>query len=79
MSQHLARPFERHSTCYLQNSHYSRNKNKAVAFDCIVPSSCRINGVCVEDRVVPEIEIPVPAVSVFCFAANRVVMAVLVT
>ena len=33
-------------------------------------------GVCVEDMVAPEMAIPVPAVSVFCFAPRKVVRAV---
>jgi hypothetical protein len=51
-------------------------KIKVVAPLCVVPSSCRVTGMCVEDMVAPEMAIPVPAVSVFCFAPRKVVRAV---
>ena len=51
-------------------------KFNVVAPLCVVPSSCRMMGVCVEDMVAPEMAIPVPAVSVFCFAPREIVRAV---
>ena len=47
-------------------------KFSVVAPVCVVPSSCKMMGVWVEEMAVPVIEIPVPAVNVFCLAARRV-------
>ena len=51
-------------------------KFNVVAPLVVVPSSCRMMGACVEDMEAPEMAIPVPAVSVFCFALRKDVRAV---
>ena len=53
-------------------------KFNVVAPACVVPSNCRVRGVWVELMVDPAIEIPVPAVNVFCLAAGTVFMTAVV-
>ena len=47
-------------------------KFNVVAPVCVVPSSCKLMGGWVEEMVALAIEIPVPAVNVFCLVASRV-------
>ena len=47
-------------------------KFNVVAPVYVAPSSCKMMGVWVEEMVAPAIEIPVPAVNVFCLVASRV-------
>ena len=51
-------------------------KFNIVAPVCVDPSSCKMMGAWVEEMVAAVVEMPVPAVSVFCFAARRVFRAV---
>ena len=47
-------------------------KFNVVAPVCVAPSSYKMMGARVEEMVAPAIEIPVPAVNVFCLLASKV-------